>query len=316
MTSISRRRFLHTAAGTASALQLAHAARAFGLAAPDVCTLAAEQEVGPYYVSNEMIRQDIRESKVGFPLMLELAVMDSRTCKPLAHAAVDVWHCDALGLYSGYTSMNPTGDGPGGPGGPPPGFDPSHPERRPPPPGASSFDPNHPDRPNGPPESAGRGGFQPPAPKPTDKLTFLRGVQVTDAQGRVRFQTVFPGFYMGRTNHIHFKVRLGGHTGMADSHHTYLAGHTSHTGQVFFPEEVTVNLMKREPYATHKIHRTTDKEDGIFTDQHGNLFLSRLQFMKPGTPEAGLRAELAVAVDPTATPKPAERGGPGAPPRS
>lgn len=257
MSTVSRRHFLRTAAGTASALHLARAARALGLEAPDVCTLAAEQEVGPYYVANEMIRQDIRENKAGFPLQLELLVMNNRTCKPLAHAAIDLWHCDALGLYSGYTSMNPTG-GPGGQDGPPPGRDPQHPERIPPPlPGAPGYDPTHPNKPDGPPEGAGGHGFGSPENKPSDKLAFLRGVQFTDVRGRVGFQTVFPSFYMGRTNHIHFKVRLGGHTGNADGHRTYLAGHTAHVGQMFFPEDVTDELMKREPYAKHQIRRPT-----------------------------------------------------------
>lgn len=79
--------------------------------ASDVCKLVPEQEVGPSYVANEMIRKDIRESRAGFPLALELMVLDSRTRKPLPRAAIDVWHCDALGLYAGYTAMNPTEDG-------------------------------------------------------------------------------------------------------------------------------------------------------------------------------------------------------------
>ena len=36
---------------------------------------------------------------------------------------------------------------------------------------------------------------------------FLRGYQVTDANGRVRFTTIYPGAYPGRAVHIHFKVR-------------------------------------------------------------------------------------------------------------
>lgn len=269
--------------------------------APDVCTLEAEQEVGPYYVANEMIRRDIRESKAGFPLALDLLVLDSRTCKPLPHAAIDVWHCDALGLYAGYTKNNPMGgDGPEGPGRPRPDFDPQ------------SSPAQHPgDHHSGGPPPFGMG-----APGPTDKLTFLRGVQFTDAKGRVGFQTVFPGFYQGRTNHIHFKVRLGGHTGIADGHHTYLAGHTSHVGQVFFPEDVAAELMRHEPYASHKIHRTTTAEDGVYNGQHGDTQVATLKFLEPGNPASGMQAHLVAAVDPTATPGPAQRdGGPPSPHR-
>ena len=293
LTEVSRRLFVRSAIGLATTLQLQRAASAFGFGeTPDVCTLEAEQEVGPYYVANEMIRRDIRENKAGFPLALDLLVLDSRTCQPLRNAAIDVWHCDALGLYAGYTKNNPM-EGPGGPGGP-----------SGPPPGDHS--PEH--GPGGPPPFGMHG------PPPTDKLTFLRGIQFTDAAGRVTFQTVFPGFYQGRTNHIHFKVRLGGQTGEARGHQTYVAGHTSHIGQVFFPEDVSADLMKHEPYASHKIHRTTTTEDGVFNGQHGDTQISTLKFLEPGRPQSGMNAHLVAAVDPTATPAPV-RGGFGPPPR-
>lgn len=119
---------------------------------------------------------------------------------------------------------------------------------------------------------------------------------------------------MGRTNHIHFKVRLGGHTGEADGHRTYLSGHTSHIGQVLFPEEVSAALMKQEPYANHKIHRTTMAEDGVYNGQHGDTSVAMLNFLEAGKPQAGMKAHLVVAVDPTATPSPARHEG-GPPPQ-
>ncbi|MDQ1047111.1 protocatechuate 3,4-dioxygenase beta subunit [Streptomyces sp. V4I2] len=41
-------------------------------------------------------------------------MIDSETCKPIANAAVDIWHCDALGIYSGYESSSAGGGGTGG----------------------------------------------------------------------------------------------------------------------------------------------------------------------------------------------------------
>jgi protocatechuate 3,4-dioxygenase beta subunit len=147
----------------------------------------------------------------------------------------------------------------------------------------------------------------PPENHPTDKLTFLRGIQLTSDAGTVEFLTVFPGVYMGRTNHIHFKVRVGGQAGRS-----YQAGHTSHVGQIFFPEELAVNLMEREPYRRHQIHRTTQAEDQVFGDQQGILSIARVEQLHPQDPAAGLRAELIAAVDPTVSPAPAQRrGGPG-----
>jgi protocatechuate 3,4-dioxygenase beta subunit len=130
----------------------------------------------------------------------------------------------------------------------------------------------------------------------------------------VQFQTVFPGVYMGRTNHIHFKVRVGGQEGGK----TYQAGHAAHTGQIFFPEELAVQLMAREPYRRHEIHRTTQAEDMVYGDQHGELSVARIDPVKVKELAADLkiRAELIAAVDPTATPADAgRRGGPGRGPR-
>jgi hypothetical protein len=177
--------------------------------------------------------------------------------------------------------------GEGGPGGPPPGG---------PPPGFGG--------PGGP----GPGG----APKPTDKLTFCRGIQFTSAQGAVEFHTIFPGFYQGRVNHIHMKVRLDGHRDGS----TYAPGHTAHTGQVFFPENLNVKLMAHPPYSDHKIHRTTEAEDHVFNDQHGSMCIATVVPLKPEDPAAGYVAELRIAVNPAATPAPVQGFGGPPPPRA
>jgi len=305
-SDVSRRDFLQRSVGFAAAWELQRAAWALGFAeeAPVCNTVAAEQEVGPYYVADELLRRDVREGKLGLPLQLNLAVLDIRACKPLRNAAIDIWHCDALGIYAGFTKMDPTGMGPGGP---PPGSDPNH---FGPPPG---FDPQHPDNRPGPPEGMGA----PLQMHTTDQLTFLRGIQFTDADGRVEFSTVFPGFYMGRTNHVHFKVREGGKVTPREEpsgSKTYIEGHTSHIGQVFFPEEFAAELMRHEPYVKHQIHRTTRAEDGVFQDEHGAASVARLRSVDASRPGAGYIAELIVAVDPTKTPAPVGMRGPGKPP--
>lgn len=82
----------------------------------DACyRLTSETTEGPYYIDADRIRKDITEDKEGIPLTLRLKVIDSDTCKPLKRAAVDIWHCDALGIYSGYESMSQGGPGGGTP---------------------------------------------------------------------------------------------------------------------------------------------------------------------------------------------------------
>lgn len=295
---LSRRRFLVSSLSLATISQIQRAAAASGfMADAEICRLTAEQEEGPFYVADEALRSDIAEDKPGVPLLLRILVLDARTCKPLPHAAVDLWHCDALGVYSGFREQSERG---GGPGGPPPGEPDGPPPDGPPP----DFDSQGPGERRGPPP-----GHRGPHPEnhPTDKLTFLRGLQLSGEDGAVTFRTVFPGFYMGRTNHVHFKVRVGGR----ESARSYAAGHTSHTGQIFFPEKITTELMQHEPYCRHTIHRTTQGADQVFADQHGELSIARVQWMRAGSFLDGMHAELVASVDPTATPPEAQRRGGG-----
>jgi protocatechuate 3,4-dioxygenase beta subunit len=286
----TRRRFIAKSAGGAASLPFLGAA--FGLTAslPEPsCALIQEQEEGPYYIDHEILRKDITEGKPGVPLLLRLTLLDTKSCRPIQNAALDIWHCDALGVYSGYTAFQP--GGPGGRGGS------GGPGRRPPPPGSDMDGP----RMGGPPPAGG-----PPKMQPTDKQVFLRGVQLTDAKGVVEFSTIFPGCYEGRTNHIHLKVHMGGQAAGTEYH----GGHVAHTGQIFFPEEITAAVVALKPYANHEIDRTTLAEDGVFNGQHGSQGMTNLSLLNPGSASAGYVATLVLGVDPDATPGPANRGRP------
>jgi protocatechuate 3,4-dioxygenase beta subunit len=71
------------------------------------CVLTPEMTEGPYYVEGDKVRRNITEGKAGVPLTLRLTVLDVSTCRPIKGAAVDIWHCDAGGVYSG-TSVQDT----------------------------------------------------------------------------------------------------------------------------------------------------------------------------------------------------------------
>jgi protocatechuate 3,4-dioxygenase beta subunit len=66
------------------------------------CVLAPEMTAGPFYIPNEKVRRNIREGEPGTPLSLTLGVVDATRCTPIAGAAVDIWHADAGGEYSGW----------------------------------------------------------------------------------------------------------------------------------------------------------------------------------------------------------------------
>ena len=77
--------------------------------ATTMCVLTPELTEGPYWLDDLLVRNDITEGKAGVPLDLQITVVDASTCAPIEHAAVDVWHCDANGFYSGFTGSNPGG---------------------------------------------------------------------------------------------------------------------------------------------------------------------------------------------------------------
>jgi protocatechuate 3,4-dioxygenase beta subunit len=106
---ISRRVSLLRLGGIAAAVAGWRAsAGAASTTAPAVdCVLTPELTEGPYYVPGERIRHDIAAGKPGAPLLLRVTLVDAGSCSPLAGAAVDVWHCDAVGVYSGAIANNP-----------------------------------------------------------------------------------------------------------------------------------------------------------------------------------------------------------------
>lgn len=68
------------------------------------CVLTPELTEGPYYIAGEKVRRNITEGRPGTALTLRTTVVDASNCKPVKGAAVDIWHADAGGLYSGFTS--------------------------------------------------------------------------------------------------------------------------------------------------------------------------------------------------------------------
>ncbi|KAL7270996.1 hypothetical protein RUND412_006283 [Rhizina undulata] len=74
------------------------------------CVLAPEEEVGPYYLSGELIRDDIREDEPGIDLLLDVQVFDVSTCEVLPDIMLDFWNCNSTGVYSGFEAENTLGE--------------------------------------------------------------------------------------------------------------------------------------------------------------------------------------------------------------
>ena len=152
------------------------------------CVLAPEQTEGPYYVDDAAVRRNVTEGRPGAALTLRLTVVNASSCKPIKGAAVEIWHCDAGGIYSAT--------------------------------GAEADE------------------------------RFLRGIQRTDAKGLALFKTLYPGWYQGRTVHIHTMVHIG--------------GNVVHTGQLYFPDSVTDTVYRRSPYNQRPNRTTRNVADSIY----------------------------------------------------
>src|SRR5204863_6489132 len=80
--------------------------------------------------------------------------------------------------------------------------------------------------------------------------TFMRGIQKTDKNGLAVFKTVYPGWYQGRTVHIHVKVHIG--------------GNVVHTGQLYFSDSLTDKVYAKAPYTSRPSRTTRNANDSIY----------------------------------------------------
>ncbi len=215
-----------TAAASASAVPSASAAAVASL--PSCIVRPAETE-GPYFVDVKLNRSDIRSDtadgsvQAGLPLVIKFLVskVSGSNCVPFADALVDVWHCNAAGVYSDVSQQSSVGH------------------------------------------------------------TYLRGYQTTDSNGLATITTIFPGWYQGRTVHIHFKIRTdaGASSG------------TEFTSQLFFDDTLTDQVFALAPYAAKGTRSTRNADDGIYGSGGDQLLLA-----PTGDPATGLEATFEVGI--------------------
>ncbi|KAI2614924.1 aromatic compound dioxygenase [Hypoxylon sp. NC1633] len=165
--------------------------------------LVPEVTIGPYWVAGELIRTDVTDNQAGVPLHLDLQFIDLNTCEAVPNMLIDIWACNATGIYSGVSSR-------------------------------------------------GQGGLD---------TTHGRGIQTTDADGVVQFDTIFPGHYTGRTPHIHL---MSTENATVLSNNTYVTdGKPNHIGQLFFDQDLITAVELLAPYNTNTQRLTLNANDGI-----------------------------------------------------
>jgi protocatechuate 3,4-dioxygenase beta subunit len=214
---LTRREALRIAAWSGLGLAALGGARRAGYAAPlshapSKAHLVASPVLteGPFFVDENLKRSDLvagatRHSvKNGIPLQVGFTVYRLSAAGPalLKGAHIDVWHADAIGVYS--DENNPM---------------------------------NH---------------------EVTSRQTWLRGYQVTDEAGSAGFKTIFPGWYPGRTPHIHFKIR------------TYTSATrvtAEFTSQLFFKDADAERIYTVDPYTLAGQRDTNNANDSIFNER-------------------------------------------------
>jgi protocatechuate 3,4-dioxygenase beta subunit len=193
------------------------------------CVARPEQTEGPYFVDTQLGRSDVRSDPAtghiepGVPLEVTFRV--SRlvgACQPLSGAHVELWQCNARGLYSGVA------------------------------------DPHS--------DTTGR--------------KFLRGYQVTDANGIARFVTIYPGWYPGRTVHIHFMIRTSSSRGAGEQF----------TSQLYFDDALSDRIFARAPYAGRGLRTVRNARDGIYGRGGSQLMLA------PVEQDGGMAATFDIAL--------------------
>jgi len=175
------------------------------------CAVTPEGEIGPYFAddsasgfdrSNVLSNLDGTDTQAGVALTLSIYVVDTENdCAALEGAQVDIWHCNAYGVYSDIAAESTTGQ------------------------------------------------------------TWLRGYQLTDSNGLATFTTIIPGWYEGRTTHIHVRVRSSYSEASSTSDGT-------NTTQLFFSQTLIDTLNTSvAPYSTHGSNSTTNASDHVYTPE-------------------------------------------------
>ena len=109
----------------------------------------------------------------------------------------------------------------------------------------------------------GSGGGGPGGGGAQTKTRYLRGHQRSNALGKASFLTVFPGWYPGRTPHIHLKAHIG-------------QDRVVHTGQVFFNEAIAAPVYRQGAYAGRGQPDTPHSRDMIYAQAGGARAVARL----------------------------------------
>ncbi|KAJ5656180.1 aromatic compound dioxygenase [Penicillium longicatenatum] len=130
--------------------------------------------------------------------------------------------------------------------------------------------------------------------------TFLRGIQPTDSDGVVQFNTLFPGHYSGRTTHHHVVAHMDV---TVLENNTITGGTVAHIGQFFWDQDLIYEVEATSPYSENTVTITTNADDRVFSDEtSGSTSDPVINYVKLGDDLSdGLLGWVTVAVNTSAT---------------
>ena len=102
---------------------------------------------------------------------------------------------------------------------------------------------------------------------------------MTNANGVAVFKTAYPGWYNGRATHVHIKVHIGSSLSTIGGAIYAKGGHVSHTGQLFFDDNLTDRVATVYPYSTHTIQRVRNNDDQDYVDSNGSNMLISTKYL-------------------------------------
>jgi protocatechuate 3,4-dioxygenase beta subunit len=213
------------------------------------CAVTPEGEIGPYFADDSASgfdrssipsNLDGTSTQPGVPLTLTVSIVDAeKGCTPYVGAQVDIWHCNASGVYSDISSEGTASD------------------------------------------------------------QWLRGYQITDSNGQVTFETIIPGWYSGRTTHIHLRIRSTYSEASSTTDQT-------NTTQCFFDQTFIDTLYTTvAPYSAEGKNPTTNAADRVYSQQEDGANVLALA----GTTSSGYTASVTIYLPVTATYDAAAPGG-------
>ena len=228
------------------------------------CILTPTVTDGPYYVWGEVIRQNVKEELYsdGVDLYLEVQYIDINTCRPVPGALVDIWQANATGVYR-YVDENWFFD-------------------------FRTWLIFH----SGISES---GNY---AADGWDS-TYLRGIQQTDKDGVVNFDTIIPGHYDGRATHTHLLTHLNS-TVFPNKTLAVDTGSVAHIGQLFWNENLRSAVEATYPYTLNTQAVTTNAEDMWSVEQADSSYDTFPEFVYLGDDlDDGLFAWIQIGINAT-----------------